>query len=74
MQYDSVCGTAQTVVLTQRLVKLQQAKALKEQPDVARQKEVVLKARICPWIDEAFLITADIEGKLAQMKVMHGLR
>ena len=34
----------------------------------------VLKAHIKPWIDEAFLITIDIEGKFAQMKVMHALR
>jgi len=36
MQYDSVCRTLQTVVLTQQLAKLQQAKALKEQVDFER--------------------------------------
>lgn len=46
MQYDSVHGIAQTVVLTQRLARLQQAKELKEQVDAARQKEAVLKARV----------------------------
>jgi len=45
-QYDSVWGTAQMVVLTQRLALMQQAKALKEQVDATRHKEAVLKARI----------------------------
>jgi uncharacterized coiled-coil DUF342 family protein len=47
---------------------MQQAKALKEQVDAARHKEAVLKARVQPWIDEAFTITTTIEGKLAQMQ------
>jgi len=55
------------------LAKLNQANPLKEQVDVARQKEVVLKMHVEPWIDEAFLITTDIEGKLAKMKVMHAI-
>ncbi len=42
--------------------------------DVARQKEAVLKARVQPWIDDAFLITTEIKGSIAQMKVMHELR
>jgi len=55
------------VVLTQRLVQMQQAKAPKEQVDVAQHKEVVLKACVQPWMDEAFTITTDIEGKLAHI-------
>ena len=47
---------------------------MKEKVDVVRQKEAVLKAHVQPWIDEAFLITVNIEGKLTQMKVMHDLR
>lgn len=61
------------VELTQRLARMQQAKALKEQVDAARHKEVVLKARIQHWIDEAFTITTKIEGKLAQMQGMNAL-
>lgn len=38
-----------------------------------RQKEAALKACIQPWIDDAFHITIDIEGKVAKMKVMHAL-
>lgn len=45
-QYDSVRGTAQTMVLTQQLARMQQAKELKEQVDVARHKEAVLKAHV----------------------------
>lgn len=74
MQYDSVHRMEQIVVLTQWLARLQQAKALKEQVDVARQKEAVLKACVQPWIDEAFLITVDIKEKLAHMKAMQDLR
>jgi len=47
---------------------------LKEKVDAACQKEAILKACIQHWIDEAFLITAAIEGKLTQMKVLHALR
>lgn len=38
---------------------------IKEQVDAMQQKEALLKAHVEPWIDEAFLITVDIEGKLA---------
>lgn len=42
--------------------------------DVARQKEAVLKACVQAWIDKAFLITADIKGKLTHMKAVHTVR
>jgi len=48
-------------------MQMQHAKALKEQGDVARHKEVVLKAHVQPWFDEAFTMTVEIEGKLAKM-------
>jgi len=47
---------------------MQQTKALKEQVDATQHKEAVLKARIQPWIDEAFTIIAEIERKLTQTK------
>jgi len=50
MQYDSVHGMAWTVVLTQRLEKLQQAKELKEQVDATRQK-VVSTSSVHPAVD-----------------------
>lgn len=59
--------------LTQRLTWMQQAKALKEQVDATRHKEAVLKVRIQPWIDKAFTITTEIEGKLTHMQGMHAL-
>jgi len=64
-QYENVRGTTQTIILTQQLAKMQQARSLKEQVDVGRQKEALLKECIKPWIDEAFTITAEIKGKLA---------
>ncbi len=53
---------------------MREAETLKEQVDAARQKEALLKVRIQPWIDEAFTIMADIEGKLAQMQGLYVLR
>ncbi len=67
-KYDEVKGIAQTVALTQRLAWMQQEKALKEQVDVARHKEAVLKVHLQPWIDEAYTITTFIEGKLAKLQ------
>jgi len=53
---------------------LREAEALKEQVDVARQKEAVLKECIQPWLKEAFAVTAKIEGQLAQMQGIYALR
>ena len=50
---------------------MQQAKVLKEQVDATRHKEVVLKARVPPQIDESFTITIEIDGKLANMHGIH---
>jgi len=47
---------------------MQQEKVLKEQVDAARHKETILKARLQPWIDEAYVITTSIEAKLVQMQ------
>lgn len=74
MQYDSVHGTTQIVVLTQQVTRLQQEKELKEKVDATCQKYLVLKSHVQPWIDEAFLITAGIDGKITQMKAMCDLR
>lgn len=42
--------------------------------DASKQKKALLKARIQPWINEAFTITTDIEGKLSQMQGLYALR
>lgn len=55
------------VSLTQRLTRIKKAKALKEQVDVARHKEAVLKACLQPWIDEVYMIKTSIEGKLVKL-------
>ena len=41
---------------------------LKEQVDVTRHKEAVLKACLQPWIDEAYTIMASIEGKIMKLE------
>jgi len=69
-RYHEVKGTAQTIVLTQRLEKLQEAKQLKEQVDAALHKEAMLKARLKPWLDEAYIVTSSIEAKLVTLQVM----
>ncbi len=58
------------VSLTQSLMRMQQAKALKEQVDAARHNEVILKACLQLWIDEAYTITTSIEAKLMQLQEM----
>lgn len=67
-QYDNIKGTMKMVALTQRLAQMQQTKALKEQVDVSRHKEVVLNACVQPWFDEAFVIIVTIEGQLEKMQ------
>lgn len=62
-EYDKVWGTVQKVAITQRLDKMRDAEALKAQVDMAQQKEEVLKERIQPWLDEAFMVSSNIEGK-----------
>jgi len=49
---------------------MKQAKVLKKKLDAAQHKEVVLKVRVQPWIDEAFIFTTSIEAKLTQMQGM----
>ena len=46
---------------------MQKAKVPKEQVDSARHKEVIFKVRLQPWIDEGYVITASIEGKLEKL-------
>jgi len=65
--YDNVRGTSQMITLTQHLTGMNEVEAVKEQVDVAHQKEAMLKARIQPWLKEAFLVTAKIGEKLTQM-------
>jgi len=50
---------------------VQQAKTLKEQVDTAQHKEEVLKAHFQPWIDEDFIITINLKGKLVNIQGMH---
>ena len=66
--YDKFKVMTRTISITQRLAQLQEAKALKEQVDVAQHKEAVLKACLKPWLDEAYLIIATIESKLDSLQ------
>lgn len=47
---------------------MQQMKVLKEQVDVSRHKETVLKVRLQLWINAAYIIIASIQEKLMQMQ------
>ena len=40
---------------------------MKEQVDASQHKEVMLKACLKPWLDEAYLIMTTIKGKLASL-------
>lgn len=44
---------------------MRESQALKAQMDVARQKEERMKDRIQPWINEAFIISTMMEGRIA---------
>jgi len=59
--------TAHIITITQRLAKMQEAKALKEQVDAAQHKEFILKAYLKHWLDEAYLITTTTKGKMASL-------
>jgi len=48
---------------------MREAQALKEKVDAARQKEAMLKKRIQPWLDEAFMASSNIEGMLTHKQV-----
>jgi len=47
---------------------MREANDLKAQVDATRQKGVLLKKCIQPWMDEAFAVSTNIEGKLAHMQ------
>lgn len=38
--------------------------------EAAQRKEVVIKGRLGPWLDEAYIISATIEEKLASLQRM----
>lgn len=66
-RYEEVKAMTCTISITQRLGNLQEMKALKEQVDATQRKEAVLKARLRPWLEEAYVLTASIEGKLTSL-------
>ena len=43
---------------------------MKEQVDVALHKEAVLKVRLKSWLEEAYAVIANIEGKLVTLQEM----
>lgn len=59
-----------SITIAQRLAKLHEVKELLEQVEVTQRKEVVLKARLGPWLDEAYVISTNIEEKLASLQKM----
>jgi len=65
--YDESRATMCIITITQRLAKLQEAKELKEQAEVVQRKEVVLKARLGPWLDESYVLSITIGEKLASL-------
>jgi len=36
--------------------------------EVAQKKEAILKARLGPWLDESYIISAKIQEKLANLQ------
>lgn len=56
-----------TVVAAQCLAKLQEARQFHLQVEAAQKKEVVLKARLGPWLDETYIISTNVQGKLVSL-------
>lgn len=67
-QYDEVRVTTCTIATTQCLAKVQQAKKLLTQVEVAQKKEDILKTRLGPWLDEAYIISTNIQEKLVNFQ------
>lgn len=52
----------------QCLTKLQEGKQLHSQVEATQQKEVVLKARLGPWLDKAYQVKTTIQEKMASLQ------
>ncbi len=65
--YDEARLTTCTIAISQRLAKLHEAKQLLEQVEAVQSKEAVLKARLGPWMDEAYVLSTTIEEKLESL-------
>lgn len=65
--YDQLKGTIQTIAIMQCLAKMTEVQDMKIQAQATRQKEVVVKACIQPWVDEAFVVSTTTEHKVAHM-------
>lgn len=55
------------VAISQQLAKLHEGNQLLEQVEVAQCKEAILKARLGPWLDEAYVISAAIGETLVEL-------
>jgi chromosome segregation ATPase len=66
-QYDEAERRTCTIAITDWQSCRRQRK-LKEQVEAVQRKEAVLKARLGPWLDEAYVISATIEEKLASLQ------
>lgn len=69
-QYDEVREMTRTIATAQRLTKLQEAKQLLTQVEAVQKKEAVLKARLGPWLDEAYIVFVNIKEKSANLQSM----
>lgn len=52
----------------QRLAKLQEVKQFLTQVEAVQKKEVVLKVRLGSWLEEAYQVTTNIQGKLTRLQ------
>lgn len=67
-KYDEARAMARTFTISEWLAKLHEAKQLLEQVEIAQRKEAVLKARLVPWLDGAYVISTTIEENLASLQ------
>lgn len=67
-KYDEVRAMVHTVAITQHLAKLQEARQLLTQVEETQKKEAVLKARLGPWLGEAYIFSTNIQEKMAKLQ------
>lgn len=59
------------IAISKWLGKIHEEKKLLEKLEETQQKEAVLKAKLGPWLDEAYVISSTIEDKLVNLQRTH---
>jgi len=58
---------ARSIATMQCLAKLKEGKKLLTQVEAAQKREEMLKARLGPWLEEAYRVSTNIQEKLTNL-------